>query len=70
MTVRAIDKDTFAREWADWHRLHEENGTTIVIVTHDPGVGLQCARRVILKDGEIDFDQKQPKTRPTPRSSR
>ncbi len=25
MTVRAIDKDTFAREWADWHRLHEEN---------------------------------------------
>ena len=25
MAVRAIDKDTFAREWADWHRLHEEN---------------------------------------------
>ena len=25
MTARAIDKDTFAREWADWHRLHEEN---------------------------------------------
>jgi hypothetical protein len=25
VTVRAIDKDTFAREWADWHRLHEEN---------------------------------------------
>jgi uncharacterized protein (DUF1684 family) len=25
VTVRAIDNDTFAREWADWHRLHEEN---------------------------------------------
>jgi hypothetical protein len=25
VTVRAIDKATFAREWAQWHRQHEEN---------------------------------------------
>jgi uncharacterized protein (DUF1684 family) len=25
VTVSAIDKDAFAREWADWHRRHEEN---------------------------------------------
>jgi putative ABC transport system ATP-binding protein len=46
------------------HKLHEENGTTIVIVTHDPSVGAQCARRVVLKDGQIDYDQRQKKSRP------
>jgi putative ABC transport system ATP-binding protein len=45
------------------HKLHEENGTTIVIVTHDPNVGLQCTRRVVLKDGEIETDARQVKNR-------
>jgi putative ABC transport system ATP-binding protein len=47
-----------------FHQLHEERGTTLVIVTHDPGVGAQCSRRVVLKDGQIDTDQRQLKVRP------
>ena len=33
--------------------LNEEQGLTIVIVTHDPGVGNQCHRIVRMSDGEI-----------------
>ncbi len=31
-------------------------GTTLVIITHDPGVGAACPRRVMLRDGQIIAD--------------
>lgn len=40
--------------------LNEEHGLTIVLVTHDPGVGEQCHRIVRMHDGSIvgeDFPQ-------------
>jgi putative ABC transport system ATP-binding protein len=46
-----------------FHELHEKSGTTLVVVTHDPAVGAQCTRRVVLKDGEIDVDVRQTKAR-------
>ena len=33
--------------------LNREQGLTIVLVTHDPGVGAQCDRIVRMRDGEI-----------------
>ncbi len=34
-------------------RLNQEEGITIVIITHDPGVAEQCATQVIIDDGLV-----------------
>jgi ABC-type glutathione transport system ATPase component len=34
-------------------KLNQEQGLTLVIVTHDPGVGAGCDRIVRMRDGEI-----------------
>ena len=36
-----------------FHRLHEEEGRTIVFVTHDPGLAAEAQRIIIIKDGQI-----------------
>jgi putative ABC transport system ATP-binding protein len=36
-------------------RIHDE-GNTVVVVTHDPAVGEQAARRLELRDGRIESD--------------
>jgi len=59
-----LDSKTGAAILELFHKLHEENHTTIVIVTHDPAVGAQCSRRVTLRDGEIEQDTYQQKHRP------
>ncbi len=59
-----LDSKTGAAIMDLFHRLHEEKGTTLVVVTHDPAVGAQCTRRVVLKDGEIETDNYQTKVRP------
>jgi putative ABC transport system ATP-binding protein len=38
-------------------QLHEEQGLTIVMVTHDPDVGAQCERIVHIFDGEVVGDE-------------
>lgn len=58
-----LDSKTGAAIMDLFHELHER-GKTIVIVTHDPGVGAQCSRRIVLKDGLIEIDQYQEKLRP------
>ncbi len=47
-----------------FHDLHARQ-TTLVIVTHDPHVGAQCARRVVLKDGLVEHDLRQKPLRGT-----
>jgi len=39
-------------------RIHDE-GNTVVVVTHDPAVGEQAARRLELHDGRIEADRSQ-----------
>ena len=34
-------------------RLNEEEGTTLVVVTHDPDIGCRCARRTHISDGVL-----------------
>jgi len=33
--------------------LNAEEGITVVIITHDPGIGRQCSRMAVMKDGVI-----------------
>jgi len=58
-----LDSKTGAAIMEMIHTLHEQ-GKTIVLVTHDPSVGAQCSRRVVLRDGLIVEDQRQQKRRP------
>jgi len=39
-----------------FHKLNQENGITIIIVTHSPEVAAQCRRVVRIKDGVIESD--------------
>ncbi len=38
--------------------LHREQGITLVMVTHDPGIAHQCQRIVYLKDGQVVSEEK------------
>lgn len=52
----ALDSKT-AQEIMDLMRqLNEEKALTLVIVTHDPGIGAQTDRIVRMRDGQIDHD--------------
>jgi putative ABC transport system ATP-binding protein len=38
--------------------LHAEQGITLVMITHDPGIAHQCQRIIHLKDGGIESEEK------------
>ncbi len=37
-------------------RLQAERGTTLVLITHDPGLAARCDRQIGLRDGRVDHD--------------
>ncbi len=41
------------------HRLHTEKGITVVMVTHDEGIGAQAGRIVRLRDGQVVTEGKR-----------
>ncbi len=49
----ALDIDTAREVMALLRRLNEERGITILIITHDPSVADQCARRTRIRDGRL-----------------
>jgi putative ABC transport system ATP-binding protein len=45
---------TSGREIMDiFHRLHEEQGITLIMVTHDPNIGAEAERTINLMDGQV-----------------
>jgi putative ABC transport system ATP-binding protein len=52
----ALDTRTGAEILALFRQLNEDNGVTVVIVTHDPGVAEACRRVVRIEDGRIFYD--------------
>ncbi len=54
----ALDSETSTQVMEILHKLHKENGNTIVFITHNPELAKQCERIVTLKDGDIISDVK------------
>ncbi len=43
------------------HEIHEKEGATILIVTHDDGLAGRCSRIIQIKDGRVEFDTRKQK---------
>jgi len=54
-----LDTNTGAEILKLIHELHQRLHSTILIVTHDPGVAEQCQRMVKLRDGKIVEDRRR-----------
>jgi lipoprotein-releasing system ATP-binding protein len=59
-----LDTASSDEVFAHLRRMHEELGTTFVIVTHDPRMAARCDRMVELIDGRIARDQPVPAAAP------
>jgi len=58
-----LDTRTGEDLMALFHRLHEEQGITLIVVTHDPEVSAQAQRIITLRDGLILSDESQKKSK-------
>jgi len=56
-----LDSHTSAEIMNTLVKLHAEQGLTIILVTHDPGVASFTERVIVLRDGEIIHDQPTPR---------
>jgi putative ABC transport system ATP-binding protein len=52
----ALDSETGASVLSLFEDIHR-GGTTVVVVTHDPGIGSRAKRRIHIRDGKIVEDQ-------------
>ena len=48
----ALDSRTAEEIMGVFQELHQ-NGSTVIIVTHDPGIAQQCSRIIEIQDGKI-----------------
>jgi len=48
-----LDSESGAEVIALMHRLNQELGTTLIVVTHDPAVARQAERILVMRDGKI-----------------
>ena len=49
----ALDEATGKSIMELFTQINKENGTTLIVVTHDPGVAEYCGRTVVMKGGKI-----------------
>ncbi len=54
----ALDSQTSRNVMDLFHDLHEQNGKTIVLITHNPELAEECQRILTLKDGRIVAERK------------
>src|SRR5437868_2902448 len=52
-----LDSRTGAEILREFQRLHQEQGQTIIIITHDPSIAAHAARLVTMRDGLIANDR-------------
>jgi putative ABC transport system ATP-binding protein len=58
-----LDSKSGAEIMALFRELHEEQGLTIIMVTHDPDIALQCQRVIHIRDGQIVGDERNGERR-------
>jgi putative ABC transport system ATP-binding protein len=56
-----LDTQTSAEIMAILTSLHLDDGNTIILVTHDPGVATFAERVIVLRDGLVVLDQPSPR---------
>ena len=54
----ALDSSTGRMVMDIFHRLHKEQGKTIILITHSPELAEECERIITIKDGEITGQRK------------
>ena len=54
----ALDSQTGRLIMDIFHRLHDEQGKTIILITHSPELAEECERILTLKDGNIINERK------------
>ncbi len=59
-----LDSKTGKEIMAEFHRLNQELGQTIVLVTHDPEIAAQAPRQITMKDGLVENDLVRVKAKP------
>ena len=52
----ALDTKTGRMVMDLFHKLHEEEGKTIVLITHSPELASECQRMITISDGRIISD--------------
>ena len=52
----ALDSKTGKHVLEILHRLHEENGTTVILITHDTDIAATAERIIRISDGKIIYD--------------
>ena len=56
--IGALDSATSRMVMDIFHRLHEEQGKTIVLITHSQELAAECQRILTLKDGRFVSERK------------
>ncbi len=54
-----LDTKTSAEIMQVFRRLNQERKITFALVTHDPEVGVMTDRRILIRDGKVEGDEKQ-----------
>lgn len=62
----ALDSQTGRLVMDIFHKLHKEQGKTVVLITHSPELAEECERIITLKDGLVVGERKGSGKAPTP----
>ena len=66
----ALDSATGRMVMDIFHRLHEEQGKTILLITHNNELALETERIITIRDGRIHSDCPNTPIRPEPEEAR